>query len=141
MALKPTLLAAALILSATATPVLAGDAKPDFAAMKGWEKIDPARLNMQKSDRMLGLFDSLFAEYAYMEGNASAKIEIDAHAARNGYNVLITELGVADDSISALRLAASIKPGQGGWRTLNLWRQQQCARGDMKGKWTSKPCP
>ena len=141
MDLKPALLATALVLSAPIPPLLAGDTNPDFATMKGWDKIEPARLNMQKSDRMLGLFDSLFAEYAYMEGNASAKIEISANAARNGYNVLITELGVADDSVSALRIAASIKPGKDGWRTISLWRQQQCARGEMKGEWTSKPCP
>ena len=60
---------------------------------------------------------------------------------RNGVVVyLLTIHGVQDDAIRAERYRVSFRQGEDGLRLVQVGRQQQCARGHVRG-WTMRSCP
>lgn len=60
---------------------------------------------------------------------------------RNGVVVyLLTIHGVQDDAIRAERYRVSFRQGEDGLYLVQVGRQQQCARGHVRG-WTMRSCP
>ncbi len=66
---------------------------------------------------------------------ASPELSTEAH-------VTITEEGLLDDAISAVRFRLEFqREGQGTWRLTSAFKDQRCARGPQTEEFTVEPCP
>ena len=105
------------------------------------EKLDPAAWTPRNAPELMGLFSRLFAGYAEFDGALRMTISINEAPDGATYEVFIAQDGYGDDSVSGARWAAKVKPDGTGWVLDSIWRQQRCARGGAKGKWTKQSCP
>jgi hypothetical protein len=56
--------------------------------------------------------------------------------------VTITEEGLLDDAISAVRFRLEFqREGEGPWRLTSAFKDQRCARGPQTEEFTVEPCP
>ncbi len=106
-----------------------------------WAQVDLANWKTKNADDMMGLFQPLFGGYAEFDGAKTMTITINETPDGTAYEVFVTQSGYADDSVSGGRWAATVKPQSSGWAIETLWRQQLCARGAHKEKWTKQNCP
>ncbi|MEM9246009.1 MAG: hypothetical protein AAGA67_09755, partial [Cyanobacteria bacterium P01_F01_bin.153] len=81
----------------------------------------------------------LFTEEREGRQSESIKIEYDREG---GAIATVTAIGLADDSVSAVRVRMDFKrDSELGWQLLWVGTQQQCGRGRNPGVWTINPCP
>lgn len=55
--------------------------------------------------------------------------------------VRLTQNGLSDDSVTAMRFVGIAKLGPEGWFFHRLYSQAMCARGSNAGQWIAAPCP
>lgn len=53
----------------------------------------------------------------------------------------LTQSGLQDDSVRAVRYAAILRQTDDGWQVWRLYRQSLCARGKKAGQWNAASCP
>lgn len=121
-------------------PLLVFQTDPNMPPAEAWTKVDLANWQTKTARDLMGVFRPLFAGFAEFDGARATAIGIRPAPGGQIYEVFITQDGLADDSVSAMRWAAKVKPGSEGWTLQGLWRQQRCARGANKGQWTKANC-
>ncbi|MGD1936564.1 MAG: hypothetical protein ACFCA4_03270 [Cyanophyceae cyanobacterium] len=75
------------------------------------------------------------------EGRQSEAIEIE-YDREGGAIATVTAIGLADDSVSAVRVRMDfMQDDELGWQLVWVGSQQQCGRGRNPDVWTTTPCP
>lgn len=74
-------------------------------------------------------------------GLSAIAVSLPRRAAAGQVEMLAEFSGLADDSVSAMRLFAIANRVDGGWRLEQVWRQFRCARGADPSSWTADLCP
>lgn len=113
---------------------------PDLPPPEAWAQVDLAGWQPKVAGELMGLFARMFQGYAEFDGAERMSVTINAAGDDETYEIFITQTGLKDDSVAGARWAARVKPGAEGWVLRALWRQQLCARGGTKGKWSKEKC-
>lgn len=124
-----------------AAPQLVFQTAPNMPSAEAWAQVDLSSWQAKTATDLMGLFRSLFIGYAEFDGARNTSIAISPSSNEQFYEVFITQDGLADDSVAAVRWAAMVKPGPEGWILEGLWRQQRCSRGANQDLWTKNICP
>jgi hypothetical protein len=85
----------------------------------------------------LALFADLTCE---SEGRQSESVQLD-YDAQGGAIATVTVVGLADDSVAAIRLRLDfVWHHESGWQLVWVGQQQRCRRGESQA-WTAALCP
>lgn len=95
----------------------------------------------QSAGSVLGLFESLTRNHPEgLEGGPRMVIIVEPSEEGTAMKVTVERTGLLNDSVSADRHVGFATQRAGKWVLTGLWRQQLCARGVQRGKWTKTPC-
>ncbi|MEM9771566.1 MAG: hypothetical protein AAF889_08225 [Cyanobacteria bacterium P01_D01_bin.73] len=99
----------------------------------------PAHLN---NDSLYSIAIAVFGAFTgEREGRQSESIEIE-YDREGGAIATVTAIGLADDSVSAVRVRMDFtQDAELGWQLVWVGTQQQCGRGRNPDVWTTNPCP
>ncbi len=86
------------------------------------------------------VLESLPAPYTLTQESGAQGQDEEFHFRNNVVVYLLTMNDLQDDSIRAERYRVSFKKEEAGLRLVQVGRQNQCARGKIKG-WTKRLCP
>ncbi len=93
-------------------------------------------------DALYSIAIAVFGRYTgEREGRQSESIEIK-YDQEGGAIATITAIGLADDSVGAVRMRLDfMRDNELGWQLVWVGTQQQCHRGRGNQNWTAAPCP